>query len=126
MSHHMSQHQRRRQQKGKHQRWRCHYCGKFGHKKPFCYKLYGHPSPVHHQTHHQPRPKQHMPVNKKQWVPKTNVTSLIAHTPLRISTKEEWYFDSGCSRHMTGNIDLITDFHPHAISYVTFVDGANG
>jgi hypothetical protein len=27
---------------------------------------------------------------------------------------------------MTGNIDLITDLHPHAISYVTFGDGAKG
>ncbi|KAI5429240.1 hypothetical protein KIW84_034020 [Lathyrus oleraceus] len=36
MSHHMSQHQNERQQKGKHQRWRCHYFGKFGHLKPFC------------------------------------------------------------------------------------------
>ncbi|KAI5390825.1 hypothetical protein KIW84_075927 [Lathyrus oleraceus] len=78
----MSQHQRRRQQKGKHQRWRCHYCGKFGHLKPFCYKL--------------------------------------------VLSKEEWYFDSGCSRHMTGNKDLLTGLHHHAISYVTFGDGAKG
>ena len=79
MSHHMSPHQKRKQQKGKHQRWRCHYCGKFGHSRPFCYKLYGYPTPVHQQTHYQPRPKQHRPINQKQWVPKTNVTSLIAH-----------------------------------------------
>jgi hypothetical protein len=48
MSHHMSQHQRRKQLKGKPQRWRCQYCGKFGHLKPFCYKLYGYPRPTHH------------------------------------------------------------------------------
>jgi len=67
-----------------------------------------------------------MPIIKKHWVPKSNVTSLIAHIPLKISAKEEWYFDSGCSRHMTGNKDLITGLHPHAISYVTFGDGAKG
>jgi hypothetical protein len=67
-----------------------------------------------------------MPIIKKQWVPKTNVTSLIAHIPLRISAKEEWYFDSGCSRHMTGNQDLLTDLHHHTISHVTFGDGAKG
>jgi hypothetical protein len=61
MSHHVSQHHKERQHKGKHQRWRCHYCGKFGHIKPFCYKLYGYPSP----SHHQPRPKHHIPVNIK-------------------------------------------------------------
>ncbi|KAI5396719.1 hypothetical protein KIW84_062808 [Lathyrus oleraceus] len=82
--------------------------------------------PVHHQTHYQARPKHHRPVNKKQWVPKTNVTSLIAHISFRVSAKEDWYFDSGCSRHMTGNKDLLTGLHPHAISYVTFGDGAKG
>ncbi|KAI5437981.1 hypothetical protein KIW84_023928 [Lathyrus oleraceus] len=83
-------------------------------------------NPVHHKTHHQPRPKHHRPVNKKQWVPKTNVTSLIAHTSFRVSVKEDWYFDNGCSRHMTGNKDLLTGLHPHATSYVTFGDGAKG
>ena len=108
MSYHMSQHHKGRQQKGKHQRWRCHYCGKFGHIKPFCYKLYGYPSP----SHHQPKPKHHRPVNKKQWVPRTDVTSLIAHTSFRVSAKEDWYFDSGCSRHMTGNKNLLTGVAP--------------
>jgi hypothetical protein len=23
--------------------WKCHYCGKYGHIKPFCYILYGYP-----------------------------------------------------------------------------------
>ncbi|KAI5436288.1 hypothetical protein KIW84_022671 [Lathyrus oleraceus] len=125
MSHHMSHHQKKEQQKDKHQRWRCHYCGKFGHSRPFCYKLsscyklYGYPSHVHQQTHYQPRPTHYRPINKKQWVSKTNVTSLMAH-------KEEWYFDSGCSRHMTWNSNLITDLHPHDLSYVTFGDGAKG
>jgi hypothetical protein len=122
MSHHMSQHHKGRQQKGKHQKWRCHYCGKFGHIKPLCYKLYGYPQPAHYQ----PKPKHHRPVNKKQWVPRTNVTSLIAHTSFRVSAKEDWYFDSGCSRHMTGNKNLLTGLHPHATSYVTFGDGAKG
>lgn len=27
---------------------------------------------------------------------------------------------------MTGNSDLITDLHPHDLSYVTFGDGAKG
>ncbi|KAI5401540.1 hypothetical protein KIW84_066132 [Lathyrus oleraceus] len=85
-----------------------------------------HHMPAHHQDHYQFRPKQHMPIIKKQWVPKANVTSLIAHIPLKISAKEEWYFDSGCSRHMTGNQDLLTDLHHHTISHVTFGDGAKG
>ncbi|XP_050881216.1 uncharacterized protein LOC127084755 [Lathyrus oleraceus] len=122
MSHHISQHHKGRQQKGKHQRWRCHYCGKFGHIKPFCYKLYDYPSP----SHHQPRPKHHIPVNRKQWVPRNSVINLIANTSFRVSAKEDWYFDSGCSRHMTGNKNLLTGLHPHATIYVTFGDGAKG
>jgi len=122
MSHHVSQHHKERQHKGKHQRWRCPYCGKFGHIKPFCFKLYGYPSP----SHHQPRPKHHILVNRKQWVPRTGVTNLIAHTSFRVSANEDWYFDSGCSRHMTGSKNLLIDLHPHANSYVTFGDGAKG
>jgi hypothetical protein len=43
----MSQHQGNRRinhQKKKFQRWRCHYCGRFGHIKPFCYRLHGYPN----------------------------------------------------------------------------------
>ena len=46
MSGQMSQHQKRHQNDcsgSKTQRWRCHYCGRFGHIKPFCYRLYGYP-----------------------------------------------------------------------------------
>lgn len=31
------------QTKGKLLRWRCHYCGKYGHIKPFRFKLFGYP-----------------------------------------------------------------------------------
>jgi hypothetical protein len=37
-----------------------------------------------------------------KWIPKCVNTGLIAHTSLRASSQEDWYFDSGCSRHMTG------------------------
>src|ERR1044072_3162941 len=45
MSQHRAQHQDQRNMKKKFQRWRCHYCGRFGHIKPFCFKLYGYPNP---------------------------------------------------------------------------------
>jgi hypothetical protein len=38
--HHKSSH------KGKFTSWKCHYCGKNGHLKPFCYKLYGYPKKI--------------------------------------------------------------------------------
>jgi Zn-finger nucleic acid-binding protein len=58
--------------------WKCHYCNKKGHIKPFCYKLYGYPRINH--------PKLHEPVDirvKKVWRPKC--VGLIAHTFLRVS-----------------------------------------
>nr|GFB29000.1 hypothetical protein [Tanacetum cinerariifolium] len=40
--------------------------------------------------------------------------------------KDQGYFDSGCSRHMTGNISYLTDFKEHDGGYVTFGGGAKG
>src|ERR1043165_748628 len=46
MSQHWVQHQDQRNTKKKFQRWRCHYCGRFGHIKPFCYRLHGYPNQI--------------------------------------------------------------------------------
>nr|GEY04743.1 hypothetical protein [Tanacetum cinerariifolium] len=40
--------------------------------------------------------------------------------------KDQGYFDSGCSRHMTGNISYLTDFKEHDGGYVTFGGGDKG
>jgi len=97
--------------------WKCHHCNKKGHIKPFCYKLYGYPMLY--------QPKLHEPVAssvKKEWRPKC--VGLISHTSLRVSSSEDWYFDSGCSRHMTGEDTFLEMIRPYATSYVTFGDGA--
>ena len=52
--------------------------------------------------------------------------ALIAHTSLRVSSQEDWYFDSGCSRQMTGMKNYLVDLKAYATSYVTFGDGAKG
>src|ERR1051325_2865531 len=93
MSQHRAQHQEQRNMKKKYQRWRCHYYGRFGHIKPFCFRLYGYPN----QTPYV-KPKTNRTPYTQQWKKKT--TALIAHTSLRVSAKEDWYFDSGCSKHM--------------------------
>ena len=49
---------------------------------------------------------------------------MIAHTSLRVSSKEDWYFDSGCSRHMTSIKNFLIDLKAYSTSYVTFGDGA--
>jgi len=99
-----------------HPSWKCHFCNRQGHKKPFCYKLYGAPRV------YQPRPAVKMV--KKKWRPKC--VGLIAHTSLRASSSEDWYFYSGCSRHMTGVDKFLEKVRPYAKSYVTFGDGAKG
>nr|GEV49020.1 retrovirus-related Pol polyprotein from transposon TNT 1-94 [Tanacetum cinerariifolium] len=40
--------------------------------------------------------------------------------------KDRGYFDSGCSRNMTGNISYLTDFKEHDGGYVAFRGGAKG
>ena len=61
---------------------------------------------------------------KKEWRPKC--IWLITHTSLRESSSEDWYYDSGCSRHITGVDKFLENVIPYAKSYVTFGDGAKG
>ncbi|KAA0066861.1 gag-pol polyprotein [Cucumis melo var. makuwa] len=39
---------------------------------------------------------------------------------------DAWYFDSGCSRHMTGNRSYFTNLNDCVTKHVTFGDGAKG
>jgi len=96
--------------------WKCHFCNRQGHKKPLCYKLYG------DLRLYQPRPT--ISMVKKEWRPKC--VGLIAHTSSRASSNDDWYFDSECSRHMTGVDKFLENIRPYAKSYVTFGDGAKG
>lgn len=103
---------------------RCHHCGRYGHIRPYCFELYGYP-----QSYIQPRLKRkdgkHIQA-MKEWKPKPVVNSFIYHTYLRVSSKEDWYFDSGCSRHMTGEKKYLEELKSYSNSYVTFDDGTNG
>ncbi|MCH85253.1 gag-protease polyprotein, partial [Trifolium medium] len=83
--------------KSRRRNWRCHYCGRKGHIRPYCYKLYGYP-----KNFRSPAPNPENVKTKKEWKEKENDVCLIAHSSLRASSRQDWYFDSGCSRHMTG------------------------
>ncbi|GAU24655.1 hypothetical protein TSUD_322630 [Trifolium subterraneum] len=118
----------------KHRPWRCHYCGRKGHIRPFCYKLHGYPQEKQ-QTEPIPMIQQEWKVKSENITIKTKVdeeqtenkvTGLIAHTSFRASSKEDWYFDSGCSRHMTGDDRFLVDIKSYSTSYVIFGDGAKG
>ncbi|CAJ2633141.1 unnamed protein product [Trifolium pratense] len=73
-----------------------------------------------------PAPKPENVKTKKEWKEKENDVCLIAHTSLRASSRQDWYFDSGCSRHMTGVEGCLANLKSYATSYVTFGDGAKG
>ena len=86
MSDQMLQHPARHQKtqiKVKFSPWKCHYCGKYDHIKPYCYRLYGYPK-------HPTKPKaNHVKIKTwKEWKPKGVVTSLTAHTSLIASCRE--------------------------------------
>ncbi|XP_057444079.1 uncharacterized protein LOC130736254 [Lotus japonicus] len=83
-------------------------------------KLYGYPQ---RQNVLKDSKEKHI---KKTWKPKDQVTCLIAHTSFRASSSEDWYFDSGCSRHMTGNKEYLENIKGYASNFVTFGDGAKG
>ncbi|KAK2453398.1 gag-protease polyprotein [Trifolium repens] len=107
-------------------RWVCHHCGKRGHIRPYCFKLYGYPQWYHHNTAEQVNTPTHQP--EKEWKPKlvNKETAQIAHIALKATSRNCWYFDSGCSRHMTGEDDYLDELEPYATSYVTFGGGAKG
>ncbi|CAJ2662295.1 unnamed protein product [Trifolium pratense] len=136
---HVAPHQQRRQRPGfiprprsRYHSWRCHHCGRKGHIRPYCYKLYGYPSEIPQES------DPSITKTRMEWKQKDDTTnikentaessgkSLIAHTSLRASSKEDWYFDSGCSRHMTGVEKYLKEVKSYATSFVTFGDGAKG
>ncbi|CAJ2652046.1 unnamed protein product [Trifolium pratense] len=103
--------------------WTCHHCGRKGHIRPFCYRLHGYPRRVHQEFYTPVFPNV---TTRQEWREKKKTTGLIAHTSLRASSRETWYFDSGCSRHMTGVEHYLEDLKSYATSFVTFGDGAKG
>lgn len=59
-------------------------------------------------------------------MPKTVNNSFIAHTSLRTSAREDWYFDSGCFMHMTFVKKFLEIIMPYSTGHLTFRDGAKG
>ena len=50
----------------------------------------------------------------------------MACTSLKVNIEQRWYFNSGISRHMTGNKDLLTDIWLCNLKSVTLGDGVKG
>jgi hypothetical protein len=95
--------------------------GKRGHIRPFCFKLHGYPNQSKHKLS-----ESEVRNVKKDWLSKSNNVGLMVHTSQRVSSSEDWYFDNGCSKHMTRVNRLSKDVRSCDNSYVTFGDGGKG
>lgn len=59
------------------------------------------------------------------WVKKNQIKkAFVAHVALKAQNTSQWYFDSGCSRHMMGDKSLFTTLENHKDGKVTFGDGS--
>lgn len=66
----------KKQNKAKFAPWKCHYCGRNGHIKPYCFELYGYPK--------QPLLPKSKHVEVKEWRPKVVNTCHRVHTTILV------------------------------------------
>ncbi|XP_075521562.1 uncharacterized protein LOC142554768 [Primulina tabacum] len=110
-----------------------HYCFRPGHIKPYCFKLRDdykrwESEQVLPQVLYNIRcnTANRKPSVKRVWVPKANIQCSVIYTSLKTNIAGIWYFDSGCSRHMTGSKDYLTDYVELRNGHVTYGGGAKG
>ncbi|KAL1221572.1 hypothetical protein V5N11_019634 [Cardamine amara subsp. amara] len=103
----------------------CWYCGKLGHYKAYCHMYSSRMTSAVKAT-------KYYPDNKRRnhgWVRKHDLYCHVAYTAEERDESlehDQWYFDSGCSRHMTGTQEHLVDFERISADRVTFGDGARG
>ncbi|ERM93380.1 hypothetical protein AMTR_s05704p00000690, partial [Amborella trichopoda] len=76
-----------------------------------------------------PPNKSHGRKPRREWKIKSKPNpdvGLVAKLSLSAFVEGQWYFDSGCSRHMTGNKKLLVNFKDEKGGSVTFGDGNKG
>ncbi|XP_024019486.1 uncharacterized protein LOC112091030 [Morus notabilis] len=104
-----------------------------GHIQPRCYKYLNALKRGMHLT--SPNVARQTPKRKingdnrstrKVWVRKSDLSCHAAYTSLKASTTNSWYFESGCSRHMTGERSFLKNFKSLTDGHVTFGDGVKG
>ena len=63
---------------------------------------------------------------QKIWIKKSDLMCYVAHTSLKVVSTNSWYFDSDCSKHMTGDKNFLKDYQAISLIHVTFRDGVKG
>ncbi|CAM8937138.1 unnamed protein product [Rhodiola kirilowii] len=99
---------------------RCFNCNQVGHLKSRCPELHNCIRRMD-QLHEVSKPPM-----KQVWRIKKGETCLSVFSSTFLPEKRRWYFDSGCSRHMTGNPKFLTNIERFNGKYVTFGDGIEG
>lgn len=99
----------------------CHFCHRRGHNRPKCYLLQSYLAKLVENNR-----TALVQTSHREWKPKPSLKFLVAHTLLAGFQTYQWYFDSGCSKHMTGNISLLINYSKGADGVVTFGDGNKG
>ncbi|XP_019086344.1 PREDICTED: uncharacterized protein LOC109126897 [Camelina sativa] len=102
----------------------CWYCGNLTHFKAQCFEYNNRMSRT---TQHVTYPRDMRPLNKPLFVKRSGLYCNVAQAEGKFgSDQKKWYFDSGCSRHMTGPHTNLLEFENVSTSWVTFGDGAKG
>ncbi|CAM8913943.1 unnamed protein product [Rhodiola kirilowii] len=99
---------------------RCFNCNQVGHLKSRCPELHNFIRRMD-QLHEVSKPPM-----KQVWRIKKGETCLAVFSSTFLPEKRRWYFDSGCSRHMTGNPKFLTNIERFNGKSVTFGDGVEG
>ncbi|CAM8903189.1 unnamed protein product [Rhodiola kirilowii] len=99
---------------------RCFNCNQVGHLKSRCPELHNLIRRMD-QLHEVSRPPM-----KQIWRIKQKETCLAVFSSMFLPKKQRWYFDSGCSRHMTRNPRFLTKIEWISGKTVTFGDGIEG
>ena len=59
---------------------------------------------------------------KKLWIRKSYLFCHVAYTSMKAVATNAWSFNSGCSRHMTGESKYLSDYHTVSEGHVSFGD----
>ncbi|CAM8948556.1 unnamed protein product [Rhodiola kirilowii] len=96
----------------------CYYCNKRGHIKPRCYEFLAYLRKLKQKP--VPQVRQVWRVKQKEEV------CLAAYCSTSHLKRGRWYFDSGCSAHMTGDPNFLANIKLFKGHSVTFGNGVKG
>ncbi|XP_010451301.1 PREDICTED: uncharacterized protein LOC104733421 [Camelina sativa] len=104
-------------------RKRCWYCGHLTHYKAQCYQFQNRVSSLMQRGEFYPVVRR----NTQGYVRKDDLYCHMAVTAEKSEVDQpKWYFDSGCSKHMTGALDNLSLLEDVVGGRVTFGDGRKG